>query len=65
MMTPRWEFSLMDALKLLQKIPFLRDIPSDSLEGVARHASFMEFSAGNLVFRAGDPGDTFYVVYTG
>ena len=55
----------MDALKLLQKIPFLRDIPSDSLEGVARHASFMEFSAGNLVFRAGDPGDTFYVVYTG
>jgi transcriptional regulator with AAA-type ATPase domain/polyferredoxin len=55
----------MDALQLLQKIRFLRDIPSESLEGVARHASFVDFSAGSTVFRAGDPGDTFYVIHTG
>ncbi len=52
-------------LELLRGISFFGPLPGPALEHLASSLVSHRFSAGEVVFRQGDPGDRFYVVGEG
>jgi len=52
-------------LARLRSVPFFSGIPDDLLALLARSAVMEEYGAGESVVRAGEPGDTCYVVDSG
>jgi hypothetical protein len=54
-----------DRIALLRKVGMLRLLPVPAIEGLALHLDRQHAVAGTEVFRAGDPGDGFYVIESG
>jgi MFS family permease len=52
-------------LALLRGVPIFAPLPIATIELLARRLEPLRVEAGRDVFRAGDPGDTFYVVADG
>jgi hypothetical protein len=52
-------------VELLRRIPLFAPLPAPTLEGLARALAPVELTAGDVLFRAGDTGDRFYIVDTG
>ncbi|MDQ4030606.1 MAG: cyclic nucleotide-binding domain-containing protein, partial [Actinomycetota bacterium] len=52
-------------LALLRRLPIFAPLPAETVEPLAARLARTELPAGTLVFRAGDPGDRFYVVAEG
>jgi MFS family permease len=52
-------------LDLLRTVPFLEPLPPGTLEQLASSASPVTIPAGDVVVRAGDRGDRFYLVVDG
>ncbi|RPI53082.1 MAG: hypothetical protein EHM56_07640, partial [Chloroflexi bacterium] len=53
------------AAEMLAKVPFFSRLPPEELERVAAEMGTLELPGGAVLFRAGDPGDRFYVVVEG
>jgi MFS family permease len=53
------------ATDLLLRVPFLASLPEPALERLARGVGERRVPAGEVVIRAGEAGDLFYVVETG
>ena len=51
--------------EVLADLPFFAGLDPERLELVAGCASNVHFAAGDVLFREGDPADTFYVVRHG
>ena len=54
-----------DRIALLRNDSTLRLLPVAAIEGLALHLEHVTVPAGSDVFRAGDPGDRFYIVESG
>jgi len=54
-----------DDIWLLRQVPMLRPLPVPVLEQLAQGVSRADVPTGELVFEAGDSGDSFYVVDQG
>jgi CRP-like cAMP-binding protein len=52
-------------LSILQSIELFQDIPELGLENLVSTLKEEVFSAGSLIFDAGEPGDCLYIVYRG
>jgi MFS family permease len=52
-------------ITLLHGLPMLRPLPLPAIEQLARGLEPVHVSAGQAVFRQGDPADRFYVIETG
>lgn len=50
---------------ILRDVPLFTGLPDDALELIAGCASNARFREDEVLFRQGDPADTFYVVRTG
>lgn len=50
---------------LLRKVDFFAPLTVGQLEKVLSHVLLFSYAAGETVFRQGDPGDAFYIVYKG
>jgi CRP/FNR family cyclic AMP-dependent transcriptional regulator len=50
---------------ILRQTELLRSVPAEDLQDVARDARWRTFRRGQVVFTAGDPGDTLIVVISG
>jgi len=53
------------AAELLAQVPFFCRLPLPELERLAAEMGCLELPGGAILFRAGDPGDRFYVVAEG
>ena len=53
------------AAELLAQVPFFSRLSREELERVSAEMGTLELPAGTILFRAGDPGDRFYVVVEG
>jgi len=51
--------------RVLRRFPFFERVPETELKRLARSAARHTLPAGTLVFRQGDPGDTFYMIVSG
>jgi MFS family permease len=54
-----------DRIALLRRVSTLRLLPIAAIEGLALNLRQVRVAAGSDVFRAGDPGDGFYVIESG
>jgi hypothetical protein len=54
-----------DRIDLLRQVSTLRLLPIAAVEALAMHLQYVRVPAGHDVFRAGDPGDGFYVIQSG
>jgi predicted MFS family arabinose efflux permease len=54
-----------EAIALLRQVPMLRPLPVPVVELLARSLSRVELTADEVVFRAGDSGEEFYIVSRG
>ncbi|PWW24170.1 MFS transporter [Geodermatophilus normandii] len=54
-----------DRIRLLRRVGVLRLLPVPAIEGLAQRVRRSRIAAQADVFRAGDPGDDFYVVESG
>lgn len=54
-----------DAEQLLARIPLFAGLSAEVRREIAREAGRVEFAAGSVVFRKGDPGDRFYALLEG
>jgi predicted MFS family arabinose efflux permease len=52
-------------IELLRRIPIFAPLPAPALEGLAGALEPLQLAAGETLFRAGDPGDRFYIVSSG
>jgi MFS family permease len=52
-------------LELLRGIPIFSPLPPVTLEQLASHLAHLRVSAGDVLFRQGEPGDRFYVIADG
>jgi zinc transporter ZupT len=52
-------------IKLLSKCGFLRHLPAEKIEQILQTVNTVHLSAGEVLFRAGDPGDALFIVATG
>ncbi|MBI4544574.1 MAG: cyclic nucleotide-binding domain-containing protein [Gemmatimonadetes bacterium] len=50
---------------LLEKVPLFRGLPDGDLKRIARLVRGQTVGVGEVLFREGDPGDKFYIVYSG
>ncbi len=50
---------------MLRKVEFFAPLTVGQLEQVLPHVRIHSFSSGEKIFRQGDPGDAFYIVYKG
>ena len=55
----------MDVIPLLKQLPFFADLPDDLLGQVVSTGQTRMLSAGEIVFRQGDPPDGLYVLLDG
>ncbi|MDE2143959.1 MAG: cyclic nucleotide-binding domain-containing protein [Elusimicrobia bacterium] len=51
--------------KMMQKVDFFSPLTVGQLEKVLPHVMLDSYAAGETVFRQGDAGDAFYIVYAG
>jgi CRP-like cAMP-binding protein len=70
----RWEHPMSTAkaawntdqvVDVLQGVPLFQGLPRADLERIARLVRGRKVEAAELVFREGDPGDKFYIVFSG
>jgi CRP-like cAMP-binding protein len=54
-----------ELVSILEKHPFLEHVDDVHIQQVAKHASLQNFSAGNLIFRQGEPANQFYIIQQG
>ncbi|HEX8855472.1 MAG TPA: Crp/Fnr family transcriptional regulator [Thermoleophilaceae bacterium] len=54
-----------DTIRLLGRAPIFSGLTNDELAGIAQVAVPRTWSAGEVIFREGDPGDTAYVIRDG
>jgi MFS family permease len=54
-----------DRIALLRQVSTLRLLPVGAIEGLALHLEHVRVEAGREVFKAGDPGDGFYIIESG
>jgi CRP-like cAMP-binding protein len=52
-------------IELLSQCDLLRHLPPEEIEGILPCVSSRELAAGQVLFRAGDPGDALYIVAEG
>ena len=52
-------------LALLAKSPLLRHLPADEIEPLLERVQQRSVAPGEIVFKAGDPGDALYIVASG
>ena len=52
-------------LRFLQDAPMFGDLDEDELEHLVQITQIQRLAVGDWVFREGDPGDAWYVVYDG
>jgi CRP/FNR family transcriptional regulator, cyclic AMP receptor protein len=50
---------------LMREVPFFHGMPTEAIELIASCGSNVHFEAGRLLFREGDPADTFYLLRHG
>lgn len=60
-----WRVSQDEKIEQLQRVPLLAECSRRQLRAVARIAEIREVAAGEVVTRAGDPGDEFFVIIDG
>ena len=51
--------------EILKKVPFLKTLPKEGIDFIIERLKFKTFDAGQLLFKAGDPGDCMFIVLTG
>ena len=51
--------------RMLRKVDFFAPLTVGQVDQVLPHIRLYEYGAGETVFRQGDPGDAFYIVYKG
>src|SRR5215475_8092385 len=49
----------------LQRVPILEDCTKSDLQAISRITSVLEASAGEVLARAGEPGDRFFIIVDG
>ena len=49
----------------LRRVPFLRTLPENTLEAIARRMHKVTIPASRPLFRVGDPGDAIYIINSG
>ncbi len=54
-----------EAIVLLRQVPMLRPLPVPVIEMLARGLTRVELTTGDVVFRAGDRGEAFYILSEG
>lgn len=52
-------------VEILGRVPLFQGLPRSDLERIAALVSPREIQAGEFLFREGDPGDRFYIVFDG
>ena len=52
-------------VEVLGRVPLFQGLPRSDLERIARLVHARELQEGEFAFREGDPGDRFYIVYSG
>lgn len=50
---------------ILETHPFLKDLPQQHLDLIARHATPCSFETGRLIFRRGETASQFYLITAG
>ncbi len=60
-----WRVSQDAKIEQLQRVPLLAECSRRQLRAVARIADLRDVAAGEVVTRAGDPGDEFFVIIDG
>ncbi len=58
-------YTTVEKILFLQGVPLFANVPGNDLMPVARVASIVRLARDTTVFRAGDPGDSLYVVVHG
>jgi len=61
--TPSW--SVDEIVPLLQQVDLFAGLPDDVLRGIAAIVRGQQVEAGKALFEEGDPGDAYYVVFSG
>lgn len=61
----RKQHAAKDRIELLAKCDLLRHLPPEEIERILRCIRTRHLNAGEILFRAGDPGDALYVVEAG
>ena len=54
-----------ELIELLSKCDLLRHLPPEGIEGILPYLCKRHIDAGEILFRAGDPGDALYIVAKG
>lgn len=54
-----------DELGLLQRSPVFENVPASRLRLLALSSDYMVFQPGEVIFEAGDPSDTVYLILSG
>lgn len=52
-------------IELLGRVPLFQGLPRDDLDRIADLVEGRELGEGEMLFREGDPGDKFYIVFSG
>lgn len=60
-----FEESINNTVKIIQRVDFLEGLEFSELIELANRIKHQIFSAGEVVFNQGDPGNTFYVINSG
>ncbi len=53
------------SIRLLSNCDLLRHLPAEGIEQLLRMVETVQLSAGDVLFRAGDPGDALFIVASG
>ena len=61
----RKQHAAKERIELLAKCDLLRHLPPEAIEGILPCIQTRHLHTGEVLFRAGDPGDAFYVVAAG
>lgn len=65
METSDTEAAVEQVVEVLGRVPLFRGLPRSDLERIADLAKPRDLEEGELLFREGDPGDRFYIVFSG
>jgi CRP-like cAMP-binding protein len=63
--TAKGVVNMTELVSILEKHPFLEHVDDVHIQQIAEHASLNHFSAGNLIFRQGEPANQFYIIQYG
>ena len=51
--------------RAMRKVEFFAPLTMEQLESVLKYIMLCRYKAGERIFRQGDPGDAFYIIYDG